>query len=105
LSHQAEDSEFLTSILFTDEAIFTKDGIFNQHNSHIWAKENPHAIRQRTSQHKFSINIWCGIVGDHLLGPYVLPARLNGTEFLNFIRQTLPILLENVPLNVQEVIY
>jgi hypothetical protein len=42
---------FLKNILFTDEAVFTKDGIFNQHNSHLWSEENPHAIRIRGSQY------------------------------------------------------
>jgi len=98
LGHQAEDSAILTSILFSDKAVFTKDRIFNLHNSHIWAEKQPHTIRQRTSQHKFSTNIWCGIVGEYLLGPYVLPVRLNGIG--NVTRQTLPILLENVLLDV-----
>ncbi|KAL4103809.1 hypothetical protein QTP88_019144 [Uroleucon formosanum] len=96
---------FLKNILFTDEAVFTKDGIFNQHNLHLWSEENPHAIRIRGSQYKFSINIWCGLVGNTLLGPHELPARLNGQGFLYFIMHHLPILLENVPLEEQETMW
>lgn len=96
---------FLKNILFTDEAAFTNDGVFNQHNSHLWSEENPNAIRIRGSQYKFSINIWCGLVGNTLLGPHELPARLNGQGFLHFIMYDLPVLLENVPLEEQETMW
>lgn len=35
-------SMFLRSIVWTDEAQFTRDGITNFHNLHEWANENPH---------------------------------------------------------------
>jgi len=38
--------KFLWKLLFTDEAKFTRDGIFNLHNVHIWTHANPHAIRE-----------------------------------------------------------
>lgn len=73
----------MKNILFTDEAAFTKDGIFNQHNLHIWSEVNPHFIRIRVSQYKFSIYIWCGLIGNILLCPHELPGSLNGQEFLH----------------------
>ena len=36
---------FLWKLLFTDEAMFTRGGICNFHNLHIWAHANPHDIR------------------------------------------------------------
>jgi len=44
-------------VLFTDEASFTRDGINNTHNSHRWSDKNPHAIVERNSQHRFSVNV------------------------------------------------
>lgn len=38
---------FLSSVLFTDEANFNRDGITNFHNNHIWATENPHGLVQK----------------------------------------------------------
>ena len=32
--------------MLTAEAMFTRDGIFNFHNVHIWTHANPHAIRE-----------------------------------------------------------
>ena len=44
-------------ILFTDEASFTRDGVNNTHNSQRWSGKNPHAIVERSSQHRFSVNV------------------------------------------------
>jgi len=65
-------------MLFTDEASFTRDGINNTHNSHRWSDKNPHAIVERNSQHRFSVNAWCGAIDSELIGPAVLPNRLTG---------------------------
>lgn len=48
-----------TKILFTDEAIFTRDGITNNRNSHVWSprEENPHAIIETHFQNRFLVNI------------------------------------------------
>jgi hypothetical protein len=73
LQHQhAADELFLHNILWTDEACFMREGVFNVHNSHLWAWNNPHAI----CECGFSVNIWIGIVGDIVVGPYLLPDRL-----------------------------
>lgn len=95
---RAEDIHFHNKILFTDEACFTKRGVTNSHNEHVYADENPHAIRQRHFQKEFQLNVWAGIIGEHLIGPVVLPARLNGEMYLNFLQETLPDLLDDLPL-------
>lgn len=92
------DPMFIRRILFTDEAMFTRAGVINSHNMHQWAVENPGARIVRGYQHQFSINIWCGIVGNYLLGPHVLPPRLNGHAYCEFLEGELPGLLQDVPL-------
>nr|CAH7735692.1 unnamed protein product [Callosobruchus chinensis] len=67
-----EDRNFSKCILYTDEAKFTREGIYNSRNSHIWDEENPHCIRQQGFQSKFSVNVWEDIVGDCLIGPYIM---------------------------------
>lgn len=91
------NAEFIQKILFTDEAGFTRDGVVNFHNNHIWAEENPHAFFESRHQEKFSINVWAGILGNRLLGPFVLPNRLDGLNYLDFLRNNLIDLLEDVP--------
>lgn len=95
---EAQQPDFAASVLFTDECCFTRDGILNYHNTHYWCNANPHVIRQSRFQWRFSVNVWCGIFGDTLLGPIVLPQRLNGPAYLQFLETTLPDLLEDIPL-------
>lgn len=90
---------FLSKILFTDEAGFSREGIFNYHNNHFWADVNPHEISQRRHQVRFSVNVWLGVIGDVLLGPVFLPNRLNGASYLDFLRNMLPELLDDMTLH------
>ncbi|GFW96021.1 transposase-like protein [Trichonephila clavipes] len=90
------------SVLFTDEATFSLEGVMNFHNLHTWADENPHAIRPHGAQRKCSINAWAGIVGDYLLGPYILPERLNGSMYLTFLQEVLPEMLNDVPMPIRQ---
>jgi hypothetical protein len=64
--------------------------IFDQHNNHIWATENPFAVHPRAHQHRFGINLWAGVIDNNLVGPFMLPARVN----------TEKVLLEDLPLAI-----
>lgn len=41
LNQLSENPKFLSKILFTDEATFSRDGCVNLHNAHYWAEINP----------------------------------------------------------------
>ncbi|KAJ4450932.1 hypothetical protein ANN_02367 [Periplaneta americana] len=60
---------FPALVLFTDEAQFTRDGITNFHNQHVWAYENPRATVP--SHHQ---------------------------AYTNFLENTIPHVLEDTPL-------
>ena len=100
LNHVHEDRDFSSYILFTDEAHFTQEGVFNQHNLHQWREENPRAIREHGFQHRYSVNVWAGILGDRIIGPHIFPGHLTGEMYSTFLDLTLPQLLEDVPLNI-----
>lgn len=88
-------------VLFSDEATFSREGIFNMHNQHVWSACNPHCTTPRKHQHRFTVNIWTGILGDYLVGPYILPDRLSGATYRIFLEHVLPRLLQAVPLPIQ----
>ncbi|KAJ3660913.1 hypothetical protein Zmor_005340 [Zophobas morio] len=98
LQRHANDLRFIDNILWTDESIFSQDGVFNQHNNHFWATENPFVVRPRAHQRRFSFNLWAGIINMNLLGPFELPARLNAEHFLEFLQNEFQVLLEDLPL-------
>lgn len=96
-----QNRNFPGSVLFTDECNFSRDGMFNTHNLHYWNEENPHVTWNRGSQERFSVNIWCGIHGDHLIGPYIMLGRLTGPTYLAFLQDTPPLLFDDVPLQTR----
>ncbi|GFY68955.1 uncharacterized protein TNIN_204711 [Trichonephila inaurata madagascariensis] len=67
LQHQNKDNGFIALILWTDEACFTRDGVFNHHNSDMGSQVIPHAIRPQEHQERWSLNVKAGILGDRLL--------------------------------------
>jgi len=88
-------------ILFTDEAQFNCDIVNNTHNSHVWADENNHATMENNFQLRFSVNVWCAVLDDQLIGPFILEGRPTGEAYLKFLQEELPRLFEDVPLNFE----
>jgi hypothetical protein len=94
------DPNFFNYVLFSDEASFSNTGLVNHHNFHFYDNKNPHFIRRIDSQHRFNVNVWGGIVGSNVIGPYFLDGNLNGEKYLDFLNRQLEDLLEDVPLDV-----
>jgi hypothetical protein len=73
---------FLSRILFFDESLFCWEGCSNYHNLHIWAEESPRELFPRAFQHRFSVNLWTGLLGDRLasisvVDPSILKFRIS----------------------------
>jgi len=85
--------------MFTDESHSNRDGVNNTHNSHMWADDNPHATVESNFQQRFSVNEWCAVLDDQLIGPFMMEGRLTREAYLRFLQEELPRLLEDVPLN------
>ena len=84
------DVSFLSHVLSSDEANFANTGNVNSHNMHYLANDNPRWMRTAQFQHPWSVNCWCGIVGDHVIGPYCFKGRLTGQFYANFLQNVLP---------------
>lgn len=98
--HQ-QPQHFHQKILFSDESTFKSDGSVNTWNCRYWAQENPHWLREIDHQHVWKINVWCGIIERHIVGPFFFEEDLNGVRYANFIENDLPPLLENIPLQLR----
>ena len=97
--------DFLNVILWTDEAQFTRDGINNHHNDHRWSLDNPHSIRERRFQQRFSVNVWAGIFNGSLLPLYEIPHRMNGHHYREFLETHIDDMLDDLPLDVRRRMY
>jgi hypothetical protein len=78
---QCAEPFFLLSVLFSNQAGFGRESLINFHNHHEWAENSPRGILQSRHKQQFSINVWAGIVGDYLVGPYILPCQLTGKHY------------------------
>ncbi|XP_063232473.1 uncharacterized protein LOC134536611 [Bacillus rossius redtenbacheri] len=93
--------QFLQHVLFTGESCFTRDGLFNNRNTHVWADQHSHTTYPTRHQQRFSVNILAGILNDSVLGPHILPPRLNAAEYLRFLHDVLLDMLDDVRLDIR----
>jgi hypothetical protein len=42
-------------------------GVHNPYNLHAWTNENPHDTPHSSFQHRFSVNVWTGILDDYVI--------------------------------------
>jgi len=89
------------SILFTDEASFKSNGVLNRHNCHYYATENPRWNQTVDNQRVWSLNVWGGVIANYVIGPYFFNGYLRGDQYLLFLQNELPVLLENVTLDLR----
>jgi hypothetical protein len=62
-------------------------------------------LPSRRTQRRFSINVWCGMIDDMLIGPVILEDLMTGQNYLHFLQNGLPEQLKDVPLATQIVMY
>uniref|UniRef100_V5G0E7 Transposable element Tc3 transposase n=1 Tax=Anoplophora glabripennis TaxID=217634 RepID=V5G0E7_ANOGL len=98
---ETDDQNLFRHVLWTDESRFVSNGLPNRRNEHYWSIENPHIVNPVQNQGHFGVNVWCGIIGRHLIGPYFYEHTLNSVSYLNFLQEQLPAFLENVPLQLR----
>lgn len=77
------DNDFFNKILWSDEASFTTAGVYNRKNTHMWASENPHAYVEIKTQGRRSLNVWCGILRNRIIGPIIFEGSLTGNRYLS----------------------
>lgn len=97
-----ENASFLKNILWSDESRFHNNGLVNKHNCHYWSDQNPRWMRATNNQIKFGVNVWCGILNGVIIGPYLYEGILDGQRYLNFLRNVLPGLLNDVPNHIRQ---
>lgn len=97
LTHIQEDDFFLKKIIWTDESKFSREGIFNRHNCHIWANQNPHAIRESGFQDKFSFNVFC-LLKDNMFYYHIYDGTLTSQRYMEILRTIVTDFLDNLPL-------
>lgn len=83
------DPMFLSKVLFSDEATFLLNGHVNRQNCRYWATINPHWMQEYGTQYPEKVNVWAGIIGDRIIGPYFFEETLTGARYLEFLQNFL----------------
>ena len=93
--------ELLSVIFFSDKASFTRDGVNNLRNVHMWSHDNPHETSVTNFERRFTVNVWCVVLGNSLIGPFAFDNNVTGNAYEVFLRNELPGFLEDIPLKIQ----
>lgn len=80
------DEHFLFNTCFSDECSFFLNGVVNRHNCRYWSDFNPRIYHEVHTQQPQKLNVWAGIFGDHLVGPFFLPGNLTGEMYLELLQ-------------------
>lgn len=85
------DPQFIKNILFTDESTFPLQGRHNPSVNRCWSRENPHKTYVARTQYPEKLNVWSGLLGRHIVGPFFLNGNLTGQKYLDLLRnQVIP---------------
>lgn len=93
-----QDPLFYRKIIWTDECTFTNNGIFNRNIHRYWSQENPRFVIENHFQHRFSVNVWCGLLGDRLIGPFFIDGTLNQVKYHQLLTEDFESFLDELPL-------
>lgn len=96
-----ENENILNKILFTDESTFFVDGKVHKQNKRVWARENPYKIQETHTQWPEKVNVWVGILGNNLLGPFFIDGCLNSDKYLDLLQLEVGPQLDNIRENGQ----
>lgn len=90
LAHiERNDDQFLRSISWTDESIFSKCGKFNRKNTQIWAPEDPRKFTEVNQQKRFSLSVWCGLLDRNIIVSYFYGGTFTGDRYIEFLGEAL----------------
>lgn len=83
------NQNYMFDICFSDECSFYLNGIVNRHNCRYWSDENPRLFREVHTQHPEKLNVWAGIYGNHIIGPFFIPGNLTGQIYLDLLENAI----------------
>lgn len=98
LNRHHENNNFIRNVFWTDESSFSTVNLFNRKNCHYWATENPHKVRSIKIQGRRSVNVWCGIHRNKIIGPVFIDGRLTGASYLNLLENDIEEHIDEIPL-------
>lgn len=63
----------------------------------VWSRNNPHKHYSYRTQYPQKLNVWSGILGDNIIGPFFIEGNLNGPKYLDMLQNEIVPALRQVP--------
>lgn len=76
------DDHFLQHVIFTDESSFPLTHDHNRATVRYWSKENEHRSIPSRSQYRHKLNVWAGLLGSHVVGPFFIDGVLPSQKYI-----------------------
>lgn len=80
------DNNFSSNILFTDECTFALHSKHNPNNLRYWSTENENRHLNLRTQYPQKVNVWAGVLGNSVIGPFFIDGNLNGAVYLDLLQ-------------------
>lgn len=98
-----QQPDYVRTICFSDESTFFLNGNVNTQNVRYWSDINPHMFREKHTQFPLKVNVWAGILGNHIVGPLFLNSNLTGEVYLEMLENAIePLILQILEDNQNE---
>jgi transposase len=91
-----ENEDFSKCIVFSDEATFMLNGVVNRHNCRYWSDENPHWMREVRTQNPQKLNVWAGLFGRQIVGPFFIEGNLTSEKYLDMLQNVIVPEIQNL---------
>lgn len=78
--------EFLSLLLFTDEAHFEQHGQVNHQNFRYWSTDRPENFFRAVPLHSPRLTVWAGISKSGIIGPFFTRQTINGARYLEMLQ-------------------
>lgn len=84
LNQMKEEVGLLDRVLWTDEAVFKKNGRVNRHNCIYWSAENPHEVIEEELNVP-GVCVWAGISSSSVVGPYFFEGTVTAASYTEML--------------------
>lgn len=68
---------------------FFLNGHVNKQNCRYWSNENPHRFSEGHTQNPQKLNVWAGILGDRIIGPFFIEGNLTGEVYVQMLNNSI----------------
>lgn len=99
LQNLERDPDYFSKILWTDESSFSTAGIPNRHNQHYWCSANPQQFFEVKRSGRRSLNVWCGIKRNRVLGPVFYEHMMTGEFYFHALGNEIEDIIDTLPLD------